>query len=97
MKFTKLPLLLLFIHCSLFADGKVISRMKQLPSIPDQQAVLIWDKESKTETLGTPQPSVMAGNLRILSHSDKAILAWGKRSDALCRVRVVQSTLKEWN
>ena len=39
----------------------------------------------------------MGQDLRTLSRSAKAILAWGKRSDALCGVRVVQSTLKEWN
>ena len=33
------------------ADGKILSTMDRLPSIPDQQAVLIWDEESRLETL----------------------------------------------
>ena len=36
---------------SSWADGKVISPLKRMPSIPDQQAVLIWDEKTKTETL----------------------------------------------
>ena len=45
----------LFLYISfcfnLFGDGKIISPLKRMPSIPDQQAVLLWDEKSKMETL----------------------------------------------
>ena len=47
----RLLLLTLCIPCSIFADGRIISRMEKLPTIPDQQAVLVWDEKSKTQTL----------------------------------------------
>ena len=46
-----LILYLSFTSGSTMADGKILSTMERLPSIPDQQAVLIWDEESKIETL----------------------------------------------
>ena len=36
---------------NLLGDGKIISPLKRMPSIPDQQAVLLWDEKTKTETL----------------------------------------------